>query len=821
MQARPRDLWAGLAAALLPVCTILLLVWPNLRGTFGLGSETMFDVTDPLFGDYRAPSPRAHDDDSPVQYDWPRDRRLRERVRQGHFDLWNPLPGNGVPLPSDPGGIFSPLRLVLYAAPLSPYTAYVLFRVMRLLVAALGAYLLGRSISLSRPASVVVGVAFGLSGGMLSQLPFATPQAVCWLPWICWAQVRIARWRTIPSIVPHALCTAAAMVGGHQPIVVAMILGGLIHAAGMIAVRTSSGARRRVAVLMAAGYSLGALLAAPAALAAWELVANGHSYKVGALASWFRETALVLNRGLLFPGAVFPYTVDTLRDHIAYYPYVLHFSCGVLTYLLAALAIAWRRWRLEWLLVILFGIALCFQPPGFKWFGEVPLFKDILPRYTWALCVLPVCVAAGFGVDALFRVVGDVHGAPFVPRGRRPTLTAGLAVAVSVLALLAAFSAGMMAVFQPEVAAVFAKLLKESWSSRLNAAVPLASAVVVLIVAVVLFRARSRWGLWLIAFAACGDLSAIARPLLRDPPSRAIRNPPLAETAELAAEIAKQHTRVAGRSSVTIGWGGWREMRSISPLAPLRYARFLEAAAGAIDWTTFELPNDRSALADLAGAGYLIVPRRDQANLENDPAVARVGDIQDATVYRNDGALPRARVVHRTIIVPSVDEAVAQLASLTAGQAHVAGTKLASAAILEPVRGAGAPRALEGGPPSAAEFLVDDPDEVVLKVDSPEPGYVVLADTNYPGWLAAVDGSDQPIYPANVGFRAVYVDTGRHNVAFRYRPTTFSVGLACTIIGILACAGIGMGEAVRRSRLPPHSRSGTWRGRRCSGASIP
>jgi uncharacterized membrane protein YfhO len=54
----------------------------------------------------------------------------------------------------------------------------------------------------------------------------------------------------------------------------------------------------------------------------------------------------------------------------------------------------------------------------------------------------------------------------------------------------------------------------------------------------------------------------------------------------------------------------------------------------------------------------------------------------------------------------------------------------------------------------------------------------VVADTYDPGWKATVDGRDAPLLRANLAFRAVPVDAGRHTVEMRYRPAAVVIGLA-------------------------------------------
>lgn len=59
---------------------------------------------------------------------------------------------------------------------------------------------------------------------------------------------------------------------------------------------------------------------------------------------------------------------------------------------------------------------------------------------------------------------------------------------------------------------------------------------------------------------------------------------------------------------------------------------------------------------------------------------------------------------------------------------------------------------------------------VIVTVDAPQPGYVVLNDVWHPWWAATVDGQPAPLLKANGLFRAVPVPAGRHRIMFEFRP---------------------------------------------------
>jgi hypothetical protein len=79
---------------------------------------------------------------------------------------------------------------------------------------------------------------------------------------------------------------------------------------------------------------------------------------------------------------------------------------------------------------------------------------------------------------------------------------------------------------------------------------------------------------------------------------------------------------------------------------------------------------------------------------------------------------------------------------------------------------------------------------VTVSTSSPADGFVVLSDTYYPGWTAAIDGTPANVYRADFTIRAVAVPKGTHTVIFTYKPVTFIIGVVLTLIGILFVVGM-------------------------------
>ena len=98
-------------------------------------------------------------------------------------------------------------------------------------------------------------------------------------------------------------------------------------------------------------------------------------------------------------------------------------------------------------------------------------------------------------------------------------------------------------------------------------------------------------------------------------------------------------------------------------------------------------------------------------------------------------------------------------------------------------------------------LLPSPPNQVRIEAVLSQPGYLVLADTYYPGWQAFVDGQRAEILRANYAFRALALDAGEHEVYFRYRPRSFMLGGVISIVAaveVMLCLAFSIG--VRKAK---------------------
>ena len=160
---------------------------------------------------------------------------------------------------------------------------------------------------------------------------------------------------------------------------------------------------------------------------------------------------------------------------------------------------------------------------------------------------------------------------------------------------------------------------------------------------------------------------------------------------------------------------------------------------------------------------------------KNDFALVYLSDT--VAIWENHDALPRAFVAHAATVMND-DAAFAHL--------HDPGLRPEREVLLSEgseLRDVAPAR-------DSVEITGYRSERVEIKVTTDQPGYLVLADSWYPGWNAFADGQPAPIYRADVLFRAVRIEPGTHSVVFEYRPLSFVLGAVIGAVSILIVLGI-------------------------------
>jgi hypothetical protein len=198
---------------------------------------------------------------------------------------------------------------------------------------------------------------------------------------------------------------------------------------------------------------------------------------------------------------------------------------------------------------------------------------------------------------------------------------------------------------------------------------------------------------------------------------------------------------------------------------PLRLADFARATGvgdtiAVADQRTFSplFPSYRSPMADLFGLRFIAsgvpIERIDSSLQPGDlPLVARTAE---AYVYENPRALPRVFV--------AADWMLADFDRMIHDGRWPAIDLRRTVLLERPVE---APSPSQGG---TARIVAYRNTQVVVEVEAPSGGILVLNDVWHPWWRASVNGKATEILKANVLFRAVAVPPGASRVVFSFHP---------------------------------------------------
>lgn len=147
-------------------------------------------------------------------------------------------------------------------------------------------------------------------------------------------------------------------------------------------------------------------------------------------------------------------------------------------------------------------------------------------------------------------------------------------------------------------------------------------------------------------------------------------------------------------------------------------------------------------------------------------------------VYLNEGYFPRAYLVGQAL---AASDAAAALMLVQANS-----NRLAELVVLETDA---PPQPNSSGAIGSVDITTYALNEVELTADLTAPGYLVLADSYYPGWRATVDGVETAVYRANSVVRAIALPAGHYDITFTFQPLDFYLGTAITALALLA-AGV-------------------------------
>lgn len=176
----------------------------------------------------------------------------------------------------------------------------------------------------------------------------------------------------------------------------------------------------------------------------------------------------------------------------------------------------------------------------------------------------------------------------------------------------------------------------------------------------------------------------------------------------------------------------------------------------------------------LANTGYVVTPMevksrdlRERARLQPNPV-----DLPAMRVYELETTYPRVFITSEATSAATVNELIN----------HVWRWKDTTPPLVLETTPQPLPEKV--GEKSTVNILRDEHQTLVVEAKSETDGYLVVADSYYPGWTANIDGKEVKILPANINSRAIILPPGSHTVTFRYQPKSLVIGVFLSLIGI-------------------------------------
>lgn len=764
-----------------------------------------------------------------------------------HVPLWDPFIMGGMPYLADmQSAVFSPFSLPAYLFPF--WWSLGVIALMKVVVAAMGAFLLGRAVGMRSAGAFLCGLVFGFGLFMIAWIPWPLTNVFPLIPWMLLATERLVRRPGILPAAALAVLVGMQWFGGHPESSVYALLaagawfvlrvlqrdGGGVVAAVRTAgpggrLRALGGALPRAVVAAVVAVGVGTALAAVTIVPFLQLLHNSSTLTARPRSGVHVPAQYVLAAFLptYFPGS---FEIET-----AFYVGALPLMLGV---------VALLRPRVERVAVAVLGAASVLVvlgiQPLFVLAGHTPVLDvTYLDRLT-ILYLLAMALLAGWGLDDLVRR----------PVARRQAV-GGAVAAVGVLVLplvVVAASRGTSLRFlgkAVDIAWLFARNPLPH-APHVVAIVRLAAVVTWCTVAVVaavllLLRLGGRLPPCLFAVLAValvvGDLfqagmgynpavpdSHAVQPVTpairylrsqqRDGSSRYVAVTPYNTVDPLPPDVNLRYGLydLRGYDFPVVTRFGKLWQRYVAPPTPL-----LPLDTPSVPLTVYNsLPPSTMRILSLFGVRDLL--EQPHEPVPNIPGLRVAYRGSDATVYRNPDALPRTWLVAAQEVVPGARAQLARVGSagFDPRTEVLAGTRLPG---LATARTGGAAGTATGGVGTAH---VDryGAEQVTITAHASRAAELVLSDTWFPGWQVTVNGRSEPIAEVDYLLRGVAVPAGTDRIVFTYRPSSFTEGWVLSLVAAVAVAAAVAWELVRRRRRAAGRRRGAVRGAHARGSHV-
>jgi hypothetical protein len=703
----------------------------------------------------------------------PQHQFVQHRILKGDFPLWNPHLNCGVPnLAAIQGALLFPVQLLL--SPINPFYAGGIAAFLKLFLSGLFTMLYLRRLGASYLASLLSCLIFSLSGFMIVWLGHPHVNCAMWLPLLLYfiegqsgnlpQQGQSAT--TTASLrgwVGFAIAYGFMLLGGHPPTAIHVTI---IVVCYFFFRLTRHNCEKRLYLVLSflCALIVGMLLSAPQLLPYLEYYnLSSSALSSAALNRW--RTHLDVNNLIHF---LFPYVsgspvagfedlprllgldgIDNFNERTGY--------VGIVTILLASYAVFCRRCKFSffYLTTAVFSMLIVFGMAPFPLIMyHLPILQNINHTRLLLLFAFSLAVLAGLGVDTLSKTEN---------RRQILILVAGFWAVIGVLLVW------FCGVIWPNLS----KLDGPHWAFLLGQLPVFAGSLI--ISSIIILRPRNKWPLFTVILCLVWttfDLLWFAGDY--NPNISRDRHYPSAGAIEFLKKDPSLF-RIVGFGNIlgsnTAAIYGLYDIRGGDFMTVKRYEELITGTAG--DFFFYRSAQHLPPMFPLLNVKYVIAPgpvsvKTDQFELVYSKEVA---------IYQYKPSLERALIVFDYRVIPDTDDILSIMRNESFSPREI--LLLEEKPITENMM------KLPPAPETAVRIVSYQPDDILIDVSLPRPGFLLLLDTYFPGWQATANGESTRIYRANYNFRAVSLPSGRSVVRFTYKPFSLRLGFILFIVGTL------------------------------------
>jgi len=737
-----------------------------------------------------------------------------ESLKNRTLPLWNPFYFGGMPLLANfQSATFSWVNLFFFFLP--AIKAWSIGVIIQPLLTVFFTFLFLRHLKINKIASLLGGIVFAFSGFSLMWLEYNVHgHTAMWLPLLLLVVDRIVEDRKIKWVLGGSLFLALSIFAGYPQIVFySLTATGFYAVFRLFGVWHKQKSFKKIIqslLLLGSFVVLGVLLSAVQWLPGYETMRLSvreidpiASLSSGGFLPW-QNLVTFLAPDFFGNPATYNFWGKPWYDNFALY-------VGILPLILVALAIFGRRSKETWFFVFLvvFALFLALPTPLGKWVANLGIYgvKSISARIIFLLD-FSLAILAALGLDYILNngsclTFSPVRHPRFAAGARREPLYVSHPLMWTLLIFIIIFLGLWGFVFSAGKFFPQAIWLLNLPVAKRNLILPtlLFFASTALLLFLMIFK---RWKFskllfsWLFIMLIIFDLFRFGWKYLPFAKKELVF--PTTPVIEFLQKQPKPFGVNPQGEPFRVEFGeaipqnmwmpyGLESAAGYDAMAPLRFTQFLGAVRTGRADTPYgrvaQVENYDSKLFDLLNIKYVLAVKYDEKGIRvpegkprpvfKNPKFKLVFEDKTVQVYENKNVLPRAFLVHDFAVRQSNQEIIDQM--------------------LKPDFDLSKTVVLEENPPiksiktkiNKIEWLEYNPGRIKLVIESDQPGFLFLTDSNYPGWLAFIDSKKNKIYRADFTFSAVEISEGKHLVELIYQPQLFKVGLYLSLGTLVFC----------------------------------